>query len=401
MFSSTVLRGGELSSCLCVRIAFWRGTKDSVLHFAQILSLLATKGPIPGLTIVAAALSLACWLCCLPRAVLSIENHPSLFPCVLLVPLLWGLALRCGCAGGQGWNKGLSFWLQALAPQAWRRNSLLIVPHREGLAYYFLKGVGKAMCPVKNHRQKWKPLSLVTTWCDGNRRSLKAEQEPSALSPFFPWSCIPTQRRGEGWWSCRPRALAALWIPKLRAVGKGRPQNRKMLGVESLGADPSFTGGLGRGTWRSRPPENWDKSLGDEDSGAGNGNVWWAPDQGPASSAAAPQRLHICVWCSCIALLCACWLKPLQTAMVRPVNSHYSGLSPATRLLSNPGLFLMLSYSGLYPESCSLIQKILNFRLIFYIVLCVFYRIQSFLWERWPFFVSYHQNNTSFFLSFC
>ena len=290
MCSSTVLRGGELSSSLCVRFAFWRVMKDSVLHFAQIPSLLATKGPTPGLTIVAAALSLACWRCCLPRAVLSIENHPSLLPCVLLVPLLWGLALRCGCAGGQGWNKGLSFWLQALAPQAWRRNSLLIVPHREGLAYYFLKGVGKAMCRVKNHRQKWKPLSLVTTWCDGNRRSLKAEQEPSALSPFFPWSRTPTRRRGEGWWSCRPRALAALWTPKLRAVGKGRPQNRKMLGVESLGADPSFTGGLGGGTWRSCPPENWDKSPGDEDSAAGNGNVWRAPDQGPASSAAALLR---------------------------------------------------------------------------------------------------------------
>lgn len=149
MCSSTVLRGGELSSSLCVRFAFWRVMKDSVLHFAQIPSLLATKGPTPGLTIVAAALSLACWRCCLPRAVLSIENHPSLLPCVLLVPLLWGLALRCGCAGGQGWNKGLSFWLQALAPQAWRRNSLLIVPIERALLIISLKELARPCVVLK------------------------------------------------------------------------------------------------------------------------------------------------------------------------------------------------------------------------------------------------------------
>ena len=78
-------------------------------------------------------------------------------------------------------------------------------------------------------------------------------------------------------------------------------------------------------------------------------------------------------------------LETFATATVRPENSHYSGLSPGTRLLSNPVLFLTLSYSGLYPESYSLIQKILNFHLIFSIVLCVFYRIRSFPWERWPF----------------
>ena len=87
-------------------------------------------------------------------------------------------------------------------------------------------------------------------------------------------------------------------------------------------------------------------------------------------------------------------LETFATATVRPENSHYSGLSPGTRLLSNPVLFLTLSYSGLYPESYSLIQKILNFHLIFSIVLCVFLQNPIIPLGKMAFFVIYHQNNT-------
>lgn len=160
-------------------------------------------------------------------------------------------------------------------------------------------------------------LKLFTTLCDGNSRSLKPEKEPSALSHFFPWSCTPMRGWGEGWafpcwWSCKPRALAALWTLKMRSMGRGRPQNSKMLGVESLGAEPSLSGGLSWDTWRRYPPENWDK----ESRGWG---LWswkrkcvksltWSG--ACALDCSRLQRLHACIWHT--ALHWTCRLKPLQ-----------------------------------------------------------------------------------------
>lgn len=140
----------------------------------------------------------------------------------------------------------------------------------------------------------------------------------------------------------------------------------------SLGADPSLSGAS------AKVPEGDIRLRDTEIKSPGDPRLWsWkrkcvkSPDliQGPApSTAAAAEAARLPA--SDAALHWTC--PPEAFATAGPgLKTHYSGLSPGTRLLSNPVLFLTLSYSGLYPESYSPSQKILNFHLIFSICLCV------------------------------